>query len=102
MNSPFPGMDPYLEPHWLDVHTHLVAYSADVLNAALPEDLIARSQERVAVESEDRSSGRVYPDARIFEAVGGAGAPQRSKQVQAGNGSGVALQVLRQRATERF
>ena len=20
MSSPFPGMDPYLEPHWLDVH----------------------------------------------------------------------------------
>jgi hypothetical protein len=24
MNSPFPGMDPYLEPHWLDVHARLV------------------------------------------------------------------------------
>ena len=24
MKSPFPGMDPYLEPHWLDVHTTLV------------------------------------------------------------------------------
>jgi hypothetical protein len=21
MKTPFPGMDPYLEPHWLDVQT---------------------------------------------------------------------------------
>lgn len=72
-SSPFPGMDPYLEPHWLDVHTKLVAYAADDLNGLLPEDLIASTEERVAVESEDDDDydgeeGRVIaPDVRVFE-----------------------------------
>ncbi len=66
MKSPFPGMDPYLEPHWLDVHSKLVAYSADVLNTRLPDDLVASIEERVAVESgnEEHTFG---PDVRIFE-----------------------------------
>lgn len=52
MASPFPGMDPYLEPHWLDVHTKLVTYAADVLNQVLPPSFIARTEERVAVETD--------------------------------------------------
>ena len=36
MKSPFPGMDPYLEPHWPDVHTKVVTYAADELNTRLP------------------------------------------------------------------
>jgi hypothetical protein len=66
MKSPFPGMDPYLEPHWLDVHSKLVAYAADALNTRLPDDLIASVEERVAVESgdEDHTFG---PDVRLFE-----------------------------------
>lgn len=53
--SPFPGMDPYLEPHWLDVHGKLAVYTADDLNERLPADLAATTEERVAVESrEDR------------------------------------------------
>ena len=31
MKSPFPGMDPYLEQHWPDVHSGLVIYSRDRL-----------------------------------------------------------------------
>jgi len=27
MPSPFPGMDPYLEAHWGDIHTRLMARS---------------------------------------------------------------------------
>src|SRR4051812_9068202 len=68
MNSPFPGMDPYLERHWLDVHTKLVAYAADVLNEKLPSDLIASTEERVAVESESGEDHVFGPDVRVFEA----------------------------------
>jgi hypothetical protein len=66
MPSPFPGMDPYLEPHWLDVHTSLVSGARDALNRQLPADLIASAEERIAVEgdSEDRL---LAPDVRIFE-----------------------------------
>lgn len=46
MNSPFPGMDPYLETHWGDVRTGLVVYSCDQLQPLLPTPLIARIKER--------------------------------------------------------
>lgn len=29
MSSPFPGMDPYLEAHWRDVHTRVMTYICD-------------------------------------------------------------------------
>jgi hypothetical protein len=106
MKSPFPGMDPYLEPHWLDVHTHLVAYAADSLNAMLPEDLIARSEERVAVEAPGRAEEWIHPDVRVLEAFGPATGVKVGPVQGTGNG-GVALaplrlRLLRERATERF
>ena len=39
MKSPFPGMDPYLEQSWRDVHAALIIYSRDQLQSQLPEDL---------------------------------------------------------------
>jgi hypothetical protein len=48
MKCPFPGMDPYLERHWGDVHSDLIAQTRTTLNGELPPDLIARTEERVA------------------------------------------------------
>ena len=43
MQSPLPGMDPYLEQHWGDVHHNLVTFAQGLLNEHLPRDLgIAR------------------------------------------------------------
>ena len=70
MPSPFPGMDPYLEAHWLDIHTALVAASRRALNERLPKDLIARAEERVAIESEAGTSSTLGPDVRVFEGIG--------------------------------
>jgi hypothetical protein len=39
--SPFPGMDPYLEQHWRDVHASLIVYSSDQIQVQLPDDLVA-------------------------------------------------------------
>lgn len=66
MKSPFPGMDPYLEQHWGDVHHNLVTFAQGMINDYLPRDLRARVQERVLVElpSEDRT---YYPDIRVVE-----------------------------------
>ena len=50
MKSPFPGMDPYLERHWLDVHGSLNLYIRDELQPQLPADLAARMEESVYVE----------------------------------------------------
>ena len=67
--SPFPGMDPYLESHWRDVHTKLVAYTADAMNGLLPEDLAAESEEYVSVASDEGFERQFAPDVKVFENV---------------------------------
>jgi hypothetical protein len=42
MRSPFPGMDPYLEQFWGDVHHRLITYLSDAIQKQLPGDLRAR------------------------------------------------------------
>jgi len=72
--SPFPGMDPWLERRWGDVHQRLVTYAADALQEVLPDDLRARLEERVFVEAPfgDRS---IFPDVRVIEKGSGLGSP---------------------------
>ncbi|GMU24592.1 MAG: hypothetical protein AMXMBFR13_46660 [Phycisphaerae bacterium] len=69
MKSPFPGMDPYLERHWPDIHTSLVGSAREALNQGLPPDLVARAEERVAIESGEDEPARVVPDVRVLEMV---------------------------------
>jgi hypothetical protein len=73
VKSPFPGMDPYLEQDWLDVHSRLVTYICDQLQDRLPGDLCARMESRVLVEDEDESvEPRVrHPDVRLVESGSG-------------------------------
>lgn len=59
-------MDPYLEPHWLDVHSALVAEARRGLNHSLPRGLVTRVEERVATESDEDLIQRVGPDVRVF------------------------------------
>lgn len=67
MKSPFPGMDPYLEKHWGDIHHRLVTYSCDQLQGVLPGDLRARAQERIYLEDDKRRGRNMYPDVRVIE-----------------------------------
>ena len=67
MKSPFPGMDPYIEPHWLDVHTALIGDARRTLNRTLPEGLVARVEERIAVESDGEQFRSVGPDVSVFQ-----------------------------------
>jgi hypothetical protein len=62
-------MDPYLERHWLAVHTQLVASASSMLNQVLPEDLVARCEERLGIESGDAGemTHEVAPDVRVFQ-----------------------------------
>jgi hypothetical protein len=66
MHSPFPGMDPYLEEHWGDVHHNLVTFAQGLINERLPGDLRARVEERIVVDlpSEERT---YYPDVRVVQ-----------------------------------
>ena len=70
-NNPFPGMNPWLESHWGDVHTCLTTYARDQLQPQLPPGLRARIEEYVAVEEEDvefeRRRARFAPDVRVIE-----------------------------------
>lgn len=67
MKSPFPGMDPYLEQYWRDVHHKLITYACDQLQPRLPTDLRARVDERVFLESEEGRDRVVYPDVHVVE-----------------------------------
>ena len=67
MPSPFPGMDPYLEQYWGDIHQRLIIYSSDALQKQLPGDLRARVNERVFVEPEDGKPRDIVPDVRVVE-----------------------------------
>jgi hypothetical protein len=67
MLSPFPGMDPYLEQYWGDVHNRLITYSCDALQKHLPGDLRARMGERVFVEPTDGLGRNIIPDVRVVE-----------------------------------
>jgi len=68
MPSPFPGMDPYLEAHWRDVHSRLVIYASDAIQAVLPASLRARVEERVVLESDEEDDEIHFsPDVRMVE-----------------------------------
>ena len=69
MKSPFPGMDPYLEQRWGDVHTRLCTYISAALQSKLPRGLRARAQEDVLLEDSDNIISTYFePDVTIVEA----------------------------------
>src|SRR5262245_58890175 len=95
MPSPFPGMDPYLEDHWRDIHARLVIYICDALQEGLPSSLRARVEERVMLETpEGLSVEDRFPDVRVVEYR-----PEvdRPRQV---NGTAVAEPIILEAETE--
>ncbi len=72
MLSPFPGMDPFLEAHWGDVHTSLAVAIRNDLQRRLPDSLVARIEESVLLEAVDddlpeSTRTRSHPDVGHFE-----------------------------------
>src|SRR5215207_6629613 len=68
MPSPFPGMDPYLEAHWRDVHARLIIYARDALQGVLPGGLRARVEEGVLLETPQGIGDHpLFPDVRVVE-----------------------------------
>lgn len=67
MQSPFPGMDPYLELLWRDVHHRLCTYACDQVQDQLGSDLLARLDERLVVESLVDEGRSIFPDVRVVE-----------------------------------
>ncbi len=73
LKNPFPGMNPWLEGYWGDVHTKLTTYSCDAIQHALPGGLQARVEEYLAVEeqfgSASSSSRRISPDISVLQSA---------------------------------
>jgi hypothetical protein len=101
MKSPFPGMDPYLERHWRDVHQRLCVYACDALQTQIRPGLLARIDERLIVETGEGAAPRsIYPDVRVFE--------RHSKRPAGSDPGGVAvaepllIKIGNEKATEGF
>jgi len=67
MKSPFPGMDPFLERHWDDVHTRFCVYVCDAIDEGLPRELRARVEKSLRIEAEWEDPVRVRPDVIVSE-----------------------------------
>ena len=68
--NPFPGMNPWLEAYWGDIHSRLSMYACDAIERALPLGLQARVEEYLAIEGpieQDRSGRRIAPDITIYD-----------------------------------
>jgi hypothetical protein len=62
-------MNPYLEQHWRDVHTRLMTYLCDQLQAELPEGLWASVEEAVTVDDDEAGRARrLCPEVHVSEA----------------------------------
>lgn len=86
MDSPFPGMDPYLESQWGDVHQSLVIYARDQLQIRLPADLRARTEARLVIGGPADAARVVYPDVGVFR-------PRRSAEPEGNVAVAVAADV---------
>jgi hypothetical protein len=71
--SPFPGMDPWLEPMWGPVHHEYISHVRRQLAAQLPDDLYAQVEADVYVVDRDVRGRLVRPDAAAFS----TGAPAK-------------------------
>lgn len=104
IKSPFPGMDPYLERHWRDVHHSLATYARDLLQPKLPGGLLARVEEQRYVESSEAPTRSIYPDVRVFEHAGATagGAPSALAVEEASHNGPLVLKVFDDPTTEGF
>ncbi len=65
IRSPFPGMDPYLEARWRDVHASLVLYTRDQIQSQVTPGLRARVEDRVLLDAPLADDALwFYPDVR--------------------------------------
>jgi hypothetical protein len=56
-DNPFPGINPWMQNVWSDLHARWIVRVADALGATLPEDLSARAEESVHLEGQGIDPG---------------------------------------------
>ncbi len=101
MRSPFPGMDPYLESRWSDVHTRLVGLVSESLQTQLPSSLRARSEENILLEGDDDEAS-YRGDVAIISRSGLRGERRPIAPGGAAVLEPVQIEVLYQPRTERW
>ncbi len=89
MPSPFPGMDPYLEQFWGDVHIRLINNACGGIQRQLPSGLVARMGERVFVGAPEGEVRNIVPDVRVVERW-----PSSEPRLSTGNGIAVAEPLI--------
>ncbi len=67
IKSPFPGFDPFLQLRWGEAHARLIPYAADILQSALPDELRARIEERVFLETGHEEGREIDPDVYVTQ-----------------------------------
>jgi len=75
-DNPFPGMNPFLERHWTDVHTALIGYVRDEIAGHLPLDLNARTEEHVTLLQPGEKDRALRADVAVVEAWRSGAAPE--------------------------
>ena len=65
--NPFPGMNPWLQRRWSDVHTKLITFIAEALTDELPRELAAYAEERIALTTDRESVVGYRSDVAITE-----------------------------------
>lgn len=103
MPSPFPGMDPYLEARWSDVHAALCPAIRAALQPLLPSGLRARANEDVVLESAggDRL-GRFEGDTVVVEGKPRPGPPEPDGPRAGGRVEPVLVEKLRPLRVDRW
>jgi Protein of unknown function (DUF4058) len=103
-NNPFPGMNPFLERHWSDVHTKLVAFIAEALAENLPDDLSARAEEHVTLHYGDGEERPMRPDVAVVESWKQGIPPQWQPESAQAGGTAIAEPqiIIVEEITERW
>ncbi len=68
VKSPFPGLDPYLQSIWGEVHHSLMGHLKNQIQSQLPEGLWARAEETVTVDLGWQAGSEHYrPDVSVID-----------------------------------
>ncbi|MCS6831651.1 MAG: DUF4058 family protein, partial [bacterium] len=104
--NPFPGMNPYLERYWRDVHSRLIVYACDAIQGQLPLGMVARIEERVYVDVPHDGIRRIiYPDVHVSEVrepVRGGGAATATAVLEAVKTERLIIEVEEEPITETY
>jgi Protein of unknown function (DUF4058) len=95
LKSPFPGMDPFLERHWRDVHVSLITFSRGQLNRQLRPPLRATAEERVYIETDENEKIQRSPDVFVVEHPSAGGAGQTVAVTSSGTATDIEPIVVR-------